>query len=661
MDYIQNKDSGNYLSPGRSVLMCVFLVLGLLFPGRYTLAYAGTDSAKGYLQQGIQALEEGRYDEAVIKLTIAQAEFKLLQDYALFYLAETFHKLEKHGRSLDTFRVLLDRHPESPLTRKARMAEIREALEEKEDNLLQLFKAYVTRYPYDEEISFKYGIFLKERGNEKEAISVFKRIYTTGGPFSNMSLRELPPSSITVSDRIERASSLKKAYAFREAEQELRTALSLDSGKYRNTILKELGNALFRQKKYREAASLFDKIDDRYYTARSLFRAGDMNGFELALQDLLSTKNRKAGVLLVALAHDSRRNKDYEKALELYQEALRQFPNVREAADWGIGWTSYLTGAYEKAADILSKLYAVYDNPKYLYWQARSVEASGEDASGLFDKLMQMNDNYYSFLATVRTGAPLVPSVPWGELSDQKTSRKPKFKRVEALQSINMTKEATWELIPLSRKITSPEDFLYIVSKFQQLGEFKRALSMSGRITYSEQLHHFWYPLAFWDIVEPLAKRYSFDPFIILSVIREESHFDASARSVAGARGLMQLMPQTAYRLDKTLKLGIENASQIHDVRNNIHLGVYYLKSLLNEFDSVPHVLAAYNAGKRMAWNWEHRRNHASVDEFVEDISYPETRKYVKKVLHTYFQYRKFSIPESDKTGPESMPVPVFK
>ncbi|UCE79449.1 MAG: transglycosylase SLT domain-containing protein [Nitrospiraceae bacterium] len=618
-------------------------------------------SAKVYLQQGIQALEQSRYDEAVIKLTIAQAEFELLQDYALFYLAETFHKIEKHGRSLDTFRVLLDRHPESPLVRKARMAEIREALEEKEDNLLQLFKSYVSMYPSDEEISFKYGMFLKESGNEKEAISIFKKIYIAGGLFSNMSLRELPPSSITVSDRIERASSLKKAYAFREAEHELRTALSHDTGKYRNTILKELANVLFRQKKYHEAASLFDKIDDHYYTARSLFRAGDMNGFELALQDLLSTKNRKAGVLLVALAHDSRRSKDYEKALELYQEALRQFPNVRESANWGIGWTSYLTGAYEKAADILSKLYAIYDDPKYLYWRARSVEASGEDASGLFDELMQMNDNYYSFLATVRTGAPLVPSVPWDELSVQKTSQKQKFKRVEALQSINMTKEATWELIPVSKKITSPEDFLYIVSKFQQLGEFKRALSMSGRITYSEQLHYFWYPLAFWDIIEPLAKKYSFDPFIILSVIREESHFDASAQSVAGARGLMQLMPQTAYRLDKTLKLGIKNASQIHDVQNNIHLGVYYLKSLLNEFHSVPHVLAAYNAGKQMARNWENRRTYASVDEFIEDISYPETRKYVKKVLHTYFQYRKFSFPESDTTVPESMPIPIFK
>jgi soluble lytic murein transglycosylase len=661
MECIQQQEDLGFPRPDNSVLFRIMPVLILLLLCVGTHARAENIPAKEYLQQGKKALEEGRYEEAVIKLSIAQAEFELLQDYALFYLAETFHKRNQHGRSLDTIRVLLDHFPASPLTRKARLTEMREAREENEDSLLELFQSFVSSYPDDQEMAFKYGIYLKDADEPEKAVSIFKKIYISGGLFSTIAYRELPPSSITVSDLMKRASNLKKAYAFSQAEQDLKTALSRDDGKNRNAILKELGYALFRQKKYHEAAVIYDKINDRYFKARSLFRAGDMTGFERTLEALLEMRNPRAGYLLTALAHDSRRNQDYEKALKLYEKALKQYPNVRESANWGIGWTYYLTGMHEKAAAIFSSLYTAYDNPKYLYWQARSIEASGEDASGLFNTLTHMDDNYYSFLSSARTGKTIETAVRWDETAVRISSEKPEFRRVEALQSISMTREATWELIPLSKKITSPEDFMYIVSKFQQLGEYKRAISLAGRIPYSEQLHHFWYPLAFWDIVEPLAKKYSFDPFIILSVIREESHFDASARSVAGARGLMQLMPQTAFTLDRKLQLGVQNTSQIHDVQNNLQLGIYYLKSLLNEFHSVPHVLAAYNAGKRTVWFWENRRNYTAVDEFIEDISYPETRRYVKKVLKSYFQYRKFSFSDPDKTAPIVMPFPVFK
>jgi len=86
-------------------------------------------------------------------------------------------------------------------------------------------------------------------------------------------------------------------------------------------------------------------------------------------------------------------------------------------------------------------------------------------------------------------------------------------------------------------------------------------------------MHAFWYPLAFWDNVEPIAGRYNIDPLVALSVMREESRFDANAKSVAGAYGLMQLMPQTAYHLDRSLKLGINSPSQLTVVGNNIQLG----------------------------------------------------------------------------------------
>jgi soluble lytic murein transglycosylase len=207
------------------------------------------------------------------------------------------------------------------------------------------------------------------------------------------------------------------------------------------------------------------------------------------------------------------------------------------------------------------------------------------------------------------------------------------------------------ELTALCRQLSSTADLLYSASLFQDLGEFRRSVSLVTRVPYSEKLHRYWYPVAFWDKVEEAARHNSLDPYIILSVMREESRFDQAAKSPAGAYGLMQLMPQTAYRLDRQLNLGIQRPSQLTDPGNNIALGAYYLKALSEEFPSPAHVLAAYNAGESAVRSWQKRFPHRAVDEFIEDIPYAETRNYVKKVLTSYYQYRRISTPGLEGEG----------
>ena len=171
---------------------------------------------------------------------------------------------------------------------------------------------------------------------------------------------------------------------------------------------------------------------------------------------------------------------------------------------------------------------------------------------------------------------------------------------------------------------------------------------MQHKCPILRKMHKFWYPLAYWDSVEPIAKKCNIDPLVALSVMREESRFDANAKSAAGAYGLMQLMPQTAYRLDRSLKLGINRPSQLKVVGNNVYLGSFYLRSLFNDFHSLPYVIAAYNAGEMAVKMWQTQGNYRSVDEFIEDIPYAETRNYVKKVLTSYFQYKKLSSVDRD-------------
>jgi soluble lytic murein transglycosylase len=637
-------------SAKKSIWFAVVALVMVLLP---SAASAAVPDAARNLRDGKSDLDAGRVEESIRELEVAQKEFPLLGDYALFYLSSAYQKLGDHAKALAAVRSLLERYAESPLVRKSRSIEAAEAKEMPGEDALKIFGEYVKDYPDDEKAAMTYGILLKQTGEKAQAAAVFKKVYIMAGAFSDQALAELKAEDITPEDLNDRASNLIKNYEYKEAERDLLRALSMDCGKDRDDIQRTLGYALFRQKRYDEAAAVYKKIDDTYARARSLYRAGDKERFASVLDDLTARKDRRAGGLMLAFAADKRREKDIDGALKLYETVFEGFPPDREEAMWGMGWTYYLSGDYRKAAEMFSKLQGAYDDPKYLYWKARSLEALGEDTKGLYASLSKAGDNYYSAVAFARSKGKLIGT---GASARERDIEPPAdnrhlFDRVEALLALDMTDEAVVELGCLSKKVDSLAGTDYVVARLLQLGQYRMAIGIATRGRYSDELRRFWYPLAYWEDVETIAKKQGIDPFMLLAVMREESRFDAAAKSVAGARGLMQIMPGTAYRLDKTLKLGIRRPSQIHDAENNITLGAFYLKSLFNEFRSFARVLAAYNAGEAITRQWEQRGNYKFDDEFIEDIPYPETRNYVKKVITSYFQYRKSVSPASPEQG----------
>ncbi|MGC2061510.1 MAG: transglycosylase SLT domain-containing protein [Thermodesulfovibrionales bacterium] len=618
--------------------IALFLVLLVGVSPVFTEQFDG----KGYFKKGKLALDRDQLEDAVGSLLIAQKEFPLLGDYASLYLSDAYHRMGDHARSLDAARSLLRTYPESTLLKKARTAEIREAREAADGSVRTLYEAYLRDYPDDDDMAMAFAFSLKQHGETAKASAVFKNLYIRGGSNAGPALAELNTREVKVPDLLERSSNLMKRYEFREAEKDLRKALQMDDGRKKDEILRNLGQTLFRQKEYKEAAAVFVSARDDYSKARSLYRAGDKPGFERTLGLLLERNDKRAGGLLMAAAGDRRRAGDYAEAAKLYGDVLAKFPADEEEALWGIGWTMFLAADYKKAKDTFFRLSEKFDDPKYRYWQARSLEALGEDAAGLYGQLSRVDNNYYAFMSQLRGKKGLIPA-SLSETSIHVPSGQQWMSRVDALIELGMQKEAVYELSCSAKKVESQSDLLYIVAKFYEFGEYRKAVGLATKMPYSEKLHRFWYPLAYWDEVSGAAKRHDLDPLVALSVMREESRFDVDAKSVAGARGLMQIMPQTAYRLDKTLKLGIQKESQIHNIRNNISLGVFYLKSLSAEFSSTAHTLAAYNAGETAVRKWEQEGRYRNTDEFVEDIPYVETRNYVKKVLTSYFQYRKAS------------------
>jgi len=153
-------------------------------------------------------------------------------------------------------------------------------------------------------------------------------------------------------------------------------------------------------------------------------------------------------------------------------------------------------------------------------------------------------------------------------------------------------------------------------------------------------LRGYLYPLGYWTEVRTQAAARGLDPFLVLALVRQESLFEPEAVSPADAHGLMQLMPATARELARAADGHAPDRARLHEPAVNIALGTALLRRLLDRYGgSVVKALAAYNAGEDAVAKWERRYGSRTEDEFVELVSFRETRDYVKAVLRNYRMY----------------------
>ncbi|MFZ5814565.1 MAG: lytic transglycosylase domain-containing protein [Bacillota bacterium] len=147
------------------------------------------------------------------------------------------------------------------------------------------------------------------------------------------------------------------------------------------------------------------------------------------------------------------------------------------------------------------------------------------------------------------------------------------------------------------------------------------------------------YPLAYEESLFQRAREQQLDPYLVAAVIRAESRFRPRATSPQGARGLMQVMPETGQWAAEQMKLPF-HPDYLYDPDYNIRIGCWYLANLLKEFDGDPVLaLAAYNAGRNNVRKWLAERRWTGEGHTLEQIPFPETRHYVAVVLRDYQRY----------------------
>lgn len=149
------------------------------------------------------------------------------------------------------------------------------------------------------------------------------------------------------------------------------------------------------------------------------------------------------------------------------------------------------------------------------------------------------------------------------------------------------------------------------------------------------------YPQHFNTIVTKYSHLYNIEPELIYAVIKSESNFSADAESTAGAIGLMQIMPDTFYWLQKQQKTQHFGIVHLYNPETNIQFGCYLLSILLNKYENEATALAAYNAGIGKVDSWLKNSDYSHDSKSLKTIPYPETAAYVKKVLRNRDMYKK--------------------
>jgi soluble lytic murein transglycosylase len=337
-----------------------------------------------------------------------------------------------------------------------------------------------------------------------------------------------------------------------------------------------------------------------------------------------------------------------------YEDVVASYPHSEAATDarFRAPWMLYLLGNYSQAAERFGARRAAASSPQdrdmFSYWQARSLEKSGDKAAAdaSFVRLAAGTDsNYYPLLAGVRVDganavlpaarlpdlAPLAPPAMEGSASFH-------MQRVMALRTTGLPPLETAELLALredTRRYPSLRDFL--LAEFQAASDYYNAIQLASQMAESGELDHdhaerIRYPRAYWELIEPASERTGIDSYLLLALTRQESLFNPHARSVSDAQGLMQLLPTTAERVAR--QDGIEPGDlDLFDPALNVRLGTSYLRELMQMFNGNRFkAVAAYNAGEHAVEQWN-EKSQMEDDEWVEQIDFRETRDYVKKVI----------------------------
>lgn len=424
--------------------------------------------------------------------------------------------------------------------------------------------------------------------------------------------------------------------------------------------------ALTRLKRNAEAAIQFKQVRSprslaalaAYQGARSLVRDGQVGKGRRALVQVVRKYPRDTAAAASAyflrgdLASDDRADVE---ARRLYRVVATRYPSSRFAptARFRAAMIAFLGGQPKLAAeefDALSERYPGSDEALgSIYWAGRAWAEAGDSAiaRARWQSVTSRDPlSYYAARSAARLeSSPWTPpaapdSFPADPVVDRTVGR------AALLARFGMTQESRWELERLARSPdSSSERLLILANAFRSQGLASQAIQLARRALArgapaDARTYRLIYPVVHADALLAEAAEHGLDPNFVAALIRQESSFNPGATSPAGARGLAQVMPEVGERLARELNYPVWDPVLLYQPDVSIQLGAFHLRELLARYDQPAHILAAYNAGSPRVERWAKRRGVTDPEVFAEQISFVETRDYVRIIQRNEDIYR---------------------
>ena len=348
--------------------------------------------------------------------------------------------------------------------------------------------------------------------------------------------------------------------------------------------------------------------------------------------------------------------KKYELAYKVSSKhSLENGPEYAEA-EWMSGWIalSFLNDPI-LAIDHFSNFYQNVGYPISLsrgaYWLARSYEKMGDKKQSYqwYEEATKYLTTYYGQLAHLK----IKPNEKFELTEQQKITeeykkyfyKKDLVKIIHLLNELNKTKYTKNILKYLANDNIENGSEILAAELSTNISRYDFAIQIAKQASYEKRFHNdFNYPII--STPKYINGRKIPETAFILSIIRQESEFDMSANSHAGAQGLMQLMPFTAKLVSKQAKLPYSKSRLTRDPEYNINLGSHYIAGLILQYEGAyPFATAAYNAGPKRVKYWKKinkdpQKKQIDYVDWVELIKFKETRNYVQRVMENYNVYR---------------------
>jgi soluble lytic murein transglycosylase len=363
--------------------------------------------------------------------------------------------------------------------------------------------------------------------------------------------------------------------------------------------------------------------------------------------------------------------RDYPAAVGDYSYLATHFPDNTNAsaAHWRAGWLSYRQGLYADAARLFDEQIRLYPSAKEtasaIYWRGRLYETQDHkpaSAAANYRALVRAYQHYfYAQMARQRLAAlgstPPEPQpqldrlqpVPVPQLAESFPTDSPHLAKARLLANAGLNDYIAQEIAadPDSASwsaLAEAQIYASYGEAYRAMRSLKKALPYAATSSIKSIPLAYWrilFPEPWWETIKAESAKNNLDPYMVASLIRQESEFDSRVISHANAYGLMQLLPSVGKQLAREEGISHFETFQLLDPAMNIRLGTRYLRQMLDKFGGVQeYALAAYNAGDSRVVDWQSAGPYSGIDEFVESIPFTETREYVEAILRNEETYK---------------------